>query len=256
MKSFALNARPLAAPPPLARGTALFADLDGTLAPIEARPDQVRPDASRTGLLARLGAALEGRLAILSGRGLADLDRLLGGVVAPVAAIHGLVRRDAAGRLFEIAAHPDLLDAAHALNDFAAANPGLLAETKSHAVALHYRAAPQLEREVIAFTEPLARRLGLVLQPGRKVIELRTPGPDKGEALAAFMREAPFAGATPIFIGDDATDEHGFAAADRLGGYGVIVGDRRPTGARYALGSVAEALAWMGSFAGAKGERT
>ncbi|MFO1014681.1 MAG: trehalose-phosphatase [Caulobacteraceae bacterium] len=247
MTSLAVNARRLTAPPLLAREAALFADLDGTLAPIEARPDQVRPEAARTALLRDLSAALDGRLAILSGRGLDDLDRLLGGSVTAVAAIHGLIRRDARGWVHEAPPHPDLPRAAEALVRFAAAHPGLLAETKSHAAALHYRAAPRLEAEARAFAASLAERYGLVPQPGRMVIELRTPGPDKGEALAAFMAEPPFAGATPVFIGDDATDEHGFGAAERLGGYGVIVGDRRPTRARFALAGVADALEWLGA---------
>lgn len=247
MTSLAMRTRPLPAPPPLAADAALFADLDGTLAPIEARPDQVRPTAERSALLARLRQSLRGRLAVLSGRGLGDLDHLLGREVKAVAAIHGLIRRGPDGQVHEVAPHPDLPEALHALEDFASAHAGLLVESKSHAVCLHYRAAPELEAEVRAFVLPLADRLGLVLQPGRKVAELRTPGPDKGEALAAFMAEPPFAGAVPVFIGDDATDEHAFAAAGRLGGYGVIVGDRRPTLARYGLANVEDAFTWLGA---------
>jgi len=63
--------------------------------------------------------------------------------------------------------------------------------------------------------------------------------------VAAFMSEPPFAGFKPVFIGDDLTDEDGFRAAQQLGGYGVIVGPRRPTVARYALPSIAAARAWL-----------
>ena len=77
------------------------------------------------------------------------------------------------------------------------------------------------------------------------VMEIRASGPDKGGAIAAFMAEPPFAGHTPIFLGDDLTDEDGFRAVRRLGGYGVVVGGRRPTDAGYALPGVAEARAWL-----------
>src|SRR5436309_9555266 len=97
----------LPAPKPLQLGeTALFLDLDGTLAPIAARPQDVRPDPRRTDLLERLADALEGRLAVVTGRTLADVDRILEGRVKAVAAVHGLVRRDSQGRLHETAAHP------------------------------------------------------------------------------------------------------------------------------------------------------
>ncbi len=77
------------------------------------------------------------------------------------------------------------------------------------------------------------------------VVELRRPGPNKGDAVRAFMAEPPFAGAVPLFLGDDLTDEAGFAAVHDMGGYGVIVGPRRPTCALYALESVSAARAWL-----------
>ena len=78
-------------PPVLPQGAALFLDLDGTLAPIMPRPDDVGPDPRRAALLARLSVALDGRLAVVSGRALDDLDRILGAAVPSIAAVHGLV---------------------------------------------------------------------------------------------------------------------------------------------------------------------
>ena len=92
-------------------------------------------------------------------------------------------------------------------------------------------------RPLVEAAERLARSSELVLQRGDMVAELRTPGQDKGKSVAAFLREAPFEGATPVFVGDDLTDEDGFAAAARLGGYGVLVGPMRPTAASYRLPS-------------------
>lgn len=233
--------------PPMLRveRTALFADLDGTLAPIEATPDAVRPDARRRRLLDEVARALHGRLAVVSGRGLADLDRVLERRVTAVAAVHGLVRRRADGEIISSGEAGGIALAAEALRAFARADPALLVEDKGVAVALHYRADPGAGEACRELAERLATRLGLVVQKGDMVVELRPPGPDKGAAVRAFMVESPFAGFTPVFLGDDFTDEAGFEAARALGGYGVIVGPRRPTRALYALAGVAAAQGWL-----------
>jgi trehalose 6-phosphate phosphatase len=243
------SADDLPAPPIPSRATAaIFADLDGTLAEIEPTPGAVVPDAARQRLLARLSRALGGRLAVISGRGLDDLDRVLEGQVRAVGAVHGLVRRTAAGALLGPGRDPRVARAVAACNELAARRPGLLVEDKGAATSLHYRLAPEAADECRALARRLADEQGLRLQPGDMVVELRAPGPDKGDAVAAFMTEAPFVGATPIFIGDDITDEDGFRAAETLGGYGVVVGSRRPTRARYGLSDVRSVQAWLGSI--------
>ena len=199
-------------------GAALFLDLDGTLAPIAERPEDVGPDRRRNDLLSRLASRMNGRLAVVSGRSLDDIDRILEGRVACAAAIHGLVRRDARGVVGEAPPHPGLASARATLKDFAAGDPRLLVEDKS---------------------------LSLTLQPGDMVVELRTPGASKGDAIRAFMTEAPFKGAQPIFLGDDLTDEHGFFAVRQMGGYGVLIGPQRRTTAIYRMEGVEEALSWL-----------
>lgn len=236
----------LPAPKPLVlRDCALFLDLDGTLAPIAARPQDVHPDPRRTDLLERLAGALDGRLAVVTGRTLADVDRILEGRVAAVAAVHGLVRRDARGLLHEHAPHPRLHEAAEAFRRFAARDSGLLVEEKGLSVALHFRLARSCADAARACARRLAAETGLTLQDGDMVEELRTPGPTKADSVRAFMAEPPFAGATPLFLGDDVTDEDGFAAARALGGAGVLVGVARPTGAQYRLPGVEATLAWL-----------
>ena len=235
---------PAPAVPRLAR-ISLFADLDGTLAPIEATPGAVKPDASRRRLLDALDRALAGRLAVVSGRALDDLDRVLEGRVRAAAAVHGLVRRTAAGRIIATGGNERVAQAMRTLRAFAKAHPGLLVEDKGGAIALHYRAAPASAGACRALARRLGTSLGLTVQEGDMVVELRAMGPDKGDAVAAFMAEAPFAGFTPVFVGDDLTDENGFEAARALGGYGVIVGSRRPTAALYALADVAAAQSWL-----------
>ena len=236
----------LTAPMPLVlNATALFLDLDGTLAPIAARPQDVAPDPRRTRLLGQLTHRLGGRLAVVSGRTLEDIDRILEGCVVPVAAVHGLVLRDPRGRVTATPAHPGLTRAMQDLRAFAARDPGLIVEEKGLSAALHYRQAAHHGEDARTCAREIAGRTGLALQEGDMVEELRTPGPSKADSVRAFMALAPFAGAAPVFVGDDTTDEDGFEAAQALGGMGVAVGDHRAIHARYRLPSVEAALAWL-----------
>lgn len=234
-----------APPPPLDPShTALFLDLDGTLAPIAQRPDAVVASAELTRLLKTASLRLHGRLAVVSGRSLEDIDRILEGAVIPAAAVHGLVRRNASGAVLTQPPHPGL-NFARARLDRLTDRPGVLIEDKRLGLAVHYRKAPEAEEAVLAACKGIAATTGLVLQLGRMVAELRTPGADKGDSVRAFMAEAPFAGAVPVFVGDDLTDEDGFAAAAALGGYGVLVGEERGTAARHRLEDVDAVLGWL-----------
>ncbi|WP_370689765.1 trehalose-phosphatase [Phenylobacterium sp.] len=234
------------APPALDLGrSALFLDLDGTLAPIVARPQDVGPEPRRTAILEELVRRMEGRVAILSGRTLAEIDHILDGAIRPVAAVHGLDRREPDGAHSPPEPHPDLPEVADAFHALAAAAPGLLVETKGLSVALHYRQAPDQEAVVRALAGDWAARTGLKMQPGHMVVELRTPGPDKGDSLVTFMEAPPFRGAIPVFVGDDQTDEPAFAAARRLGGAGVLVGQIRNSAATHRLEDVNAVLDWL-----------
>lgn len=222
----------------------LFLDIDGTLAPFEPTPDAVGPLPRRTALLRRLERALEGRLAAVSGRDLAEIDRILEGALPAASGIHGLERRRSDGSVQRPPPHPALARARAEVSAFAAARPGVLVEDKALAVAIHYRRAPHTVAEVKALARRLSA-LGLALQPGDMVVELKTPGADKGRSVRAFMAEAPFCVATPVFVGDDRTDESAFAVAAELGGFGVLVGPARQTAARYRLDDVDDVLDWL-----------
>ncbi len=226
-------------------GVALFLDLDGVLAPISARPEDVRPETARTRLLKALQDALGGRLAVISGRTLAELDRILDGAVAAVAGVHGLERRRGDGRVWRAAPSRALAGARAALEPLVQAWPGVEIEDKGLSLAVHYRAAPAALSAISEAVGRLTPTDELIVQWGQMVAELRTPGPDKGDALAAFMAEPPFAGARPVFVGDDLTDEHGFAAASAAGGFGVLVGPPRATAARLRLDNVAAVFDWL-----------
>ncbi|MBQ1543913.1 trehalose-phosphatase [Caulobacter sp. CCUG 60055] len=240
------TAERLAAPPRLDLGlTALFLDLDGAVAPIAPTPDAVKPDARRNGLLAALRERAGGRLAVISGRPIADVDRILEGAVTAAAGVHGLERRRQDGAVIRAPAHPGVAVAKAAFEALAGADPGLLVEDKGLSVALHYRRSPDCADAVQETARRIAAQERLTLQAGDMVVELRTPGADKGDALRVFMAERPFAGHAPVFVGDDLTDEDAFAAARDLGGFGVLVGPGRPTAARFRLPDVEAVLAWL-----------
>jgi len=239
-------APPQLPPPPVALlRPALFLDMDGVLAPLAATPDAVVPDARRTAVIRDVAERLNGRVAIISGRTLAEIDRIAESSAASASGVHGLERRRADGSLDRAEADPAVRDAVAAFHDFALTRPGVIVEDKAVSAGLHYRQAQDQSGAVAALAERLAGETGLTLQAGHLVVELKTPGTDKGTALTAFMGEAPFAGAVPVMLGDDLTDEDGFRAAAALGGFGVLVGPPRETAARYGLADVDAVLAWL-----------
>ena len=248
-------AKTLPAPPvALAQSLALFLDLDGVLAPMAPTPDAVVADPRRTAVLTRLDQALDGRLAIISGRTLAEIDRIAGGASPSAAGVHGLERRRRDGAVARAPASPGVAQALAAFRRFATDQPGVLVEDKGVSTGLHYRQSPASADEALVLARNLAKTTGLTLQPGHMVLELRTPGADKGGAVTAFMAEPPFAGAVPIMLGDDLTDEAGFRAAEALGGFGVLVGPHRATAARYGLRDVAAVMDWLEAVAAEAGQ--
>lgn len=214
---------PMTCPAPFS----LLLDFDGTLVPIARTPDAI---CVSDDLRALIGAALErlhGRIAIISGRSLEQLDALWGKSLWPVtvAASHGVELRHN-GRL---RAPPPLSIFARLARETEArfgARNGVVVESKSFGVGLHYRLAPHLRGPVEAWAQECAAEHDLVIQAGDMVFELRQPGADKGDAVRAIMQLPPFAGSTPLYIGDDLTDIVAIAAARDLGGHGIAVGDR------------------------------
>ncbi|HEX6376505.1 MAG TPA: trehalose-phosphatase [Allosphingosinicella sp.] len=235
-------------PPPLSSRlapAALFLDFDGTLVELAETPDAIAVPGNLEPLLDRLAARLEGRLAIVSGRAVADLQRHLGMSGLAIAGSHGAELLYADGTVVPVVAPPGLARARKAVRRFAAAQDGLIVEEKPAGIALHYRRAPAQAERIAGFAADLASRSGLVVQQGKMVTELRPRGADKGEALRRLMSEPPFAGARPVFVGDDLTDEDAFRAAAALGGEGVLVGPARATAARWRLDGVAQVTRWL-----------
>lgn len=242
------DASHLPTPPSLDDACALFLDVDGTLIAFSEQPDQVRLLPAVREAIGRISDRLSGAVALVSGRPLAQLDALFAPLQLPAAGLHGHeLRSDAQAR---IAIPADTSGFLHELHRRAAqmarSLPGVLVEDKGVGLALHWRSAPQAGGFVLDFARAQMPALpGYRLQPGDHVVEFVPEGSDKGGAVEQLMRQPAFAGRRPVFVGDDLTDEFGFGAANRLGGWSVLVGRRAGTQARYALPDIAAVHAWL-----------
>src|SRR5882762_6768185 len=218
---------PLGTVPRLPADPGFFLDIDGTLLDIAERPQLVRIDDDLGHLLATLRDASGGAVALISGRSVAEIDRLFGRNFC-AAGQHGAERRDAAGKMHQHRVPLAGLKKAHErLRLMAAEHPALVLEDKGMNLALHYRSAPELGATVRETLGRLVDELGgdFELQSGKMVMEIKPSGKDKGTAIAEFLAEAPFRGRLPVFIGDDLTDEFGFELINRVGGCSVKVGE-------------------------------
>lgn len=236
---------PASAVPPasLLAGASLFLDFDGTLVEIAERPDAVQVDERLAALMRRLDTRLAGRLVVISGRPAGQIRDLFGAPLAVVGS-HGMEFLGAGP-----ASPPERsasLDAVvSAMTELAKRREGVIVEDKPIGVALHFRLCPAAEDECVRLASVLAEEHDLHLQPGKMMVEVRAAGGDKGTAIRSLMREPDMAGTRPVFMGDDLTDEPGFAVAEELGGAGILVGEDRATAASYRLAGVAATLAWL-----------
>ena len=297
-----------------ARGWALFLDIDGTLLDLAPHPERVVVPADLPGRLRRLSRALDGALALVSGRPLAGIDRLFPRELdavgthgaewrlndrTEVLALPGVVRvgdrgsdregdnvadkggdRDcdrgaAGGASGEVARGrgPVGWPGAPSAGDPGGADPrgsapawltrggpaagplarlerlpGVWLEAKPRGLAIHYRQAP----EQAEATRDLARALLVALGPayrlqaGKEVLEILPAQASKGAGIRRLMALPPYRGRTPVFAGDDLTDEDGFAAVNALGGLSIRVGTGDGTQARYRLATPAALRDWLG----------
>lgn len=250
------NDSPLRPPPPLLDDAcALFLDVDGTLIEFAERPDAVALLPEVREAIGRIGDRLQGAVALVSGRPLAQLDALFAPLNLPAAGLHGHQLRDATGTLHDAAGDGTTSGWLHGLHQqamqFAHGNPGVLVEDKGPSLALHWRAAPEAAARVRAFADlHLRGNAGYRLQPGDHVVEFVPVGSDKGRAVQQMMQQLPFRGRLPVFVGDDLTDEHGFAAANALQGWSVLVGERTPSAAVFRLKDIRSVHAWLRENAG------
>ncbi|MET0330150.1 MAG: trehalose-phosphatase [Dyella sp.] len=237
-------------PPPLPAADeswAMFLDVDGSLLDFADQPEQVFVPDSLKQLLHHLHHALDGALALVSGRNISDLDSLFGIPGWAKAGLHGLELQRPDGHRRDIEIDPrqqaKLRREAAALADCL---PGVRLEDKGLAVALHTRRAPQQWEALREGTEALIGSLpGFELQPGNQVIEIKPSGMNKGVAVSELLSLPPFTGRTPVYVGDDLTDEHAFATVNLENGISVRVGEREPSLAQFTLSTPTQLHAWL-----------
>jgi trehalose 6-phosphate phosphatase len=231
---------------------ALFLDVDGTLLDLAPRPGAVVVPQSLLVSLANAEKALGGALALVSGRSIDDLDRLFAPLHLRASGVHGAQTRftprgpeqpddEAEGLPLNL-----WMALTEVLFDF----PGTFAENKRYSFAVHYRTMPILKRRLRAALIQLVAahaHLDLDMIHGHSVFEIKPRGFDKGKAIERFIARKPFLGRMPVFIGDDATDEAGFAVVVSHGGRAFSVGGERP-GVNGVFPSPESVRNWLAEF--------
>jgi trehalose 6-phosphate phosphatase len=188
---------------------------------------------------------LEGRLAVVSGRSLGDIGQYLSLDGVTMAGSHGGEFRPSGSTEIVPLASPLPAPVVEAMARLAGSQEGLRLESKPFSVALHYRACPEAGAQVLAQADVLAAEHGLKAKRGKMVVELLTPGADKGSAVTRIMQTPPFTGSSPLFVGDDVTDEDAFRSVLDHDGGGILVGPERATAALWRLDGVRQVHAWL-----------
>lgn len=227
--------------PPVPDDPLFILDYDGTLAYVTDRPHQAKPHPEVVDLLNRLERRHP--VAILTGRSVRDVGELLGVAGIRVIGVHGIESGTTDGPVESLV--PDrVMERLERLRQDLPDIAGLEVEDKDSAIALHYRNAEdpaEAEKALRTWSE----RVPDELEPlwGKKVLEIRPLGYDKGRAARTLMEEHP--GRTPVVIGDDTTDEEAFRAVEE--GVTIKVGPGE-TAARYRLAGVDEVVAYLRRF--------
>lgn len=237
---------------------ALFIDVDGTLTEFAPHPDLVVVPPCLIASLRTLAEGLGGALAIVSGRPVAQIDALFAPLRLACGGLHGLERRTSATAPVECVPVPAWHgDVRTALDGFAEAHTGAWVEDKGITLALHYRTAPGVEADARGLADRIGARgiPGLDILRGKMIVEFRPDSAHKGTVISDFMELAPFAGRTPVFLGDDVTDEDGFVAVKARQGIAIRVGDGAETEADWRLETVSDSHAWLAEVARRVAER-
>jgi trehalose 6-phosphate phosphatase len=240
--------------PPIPPRPAVFLDFDGTLVDIAATPDAIIVSSDLVALLGRVRSRAEGALAVVTGRRIEEIDHHLSPLILPTAGLHGIERRrDGGAAIVELPKSRqvhilrDRLERSHLLEN------GVSLEDKGSGIAVHYRQAPEAAEAVKAALREAAGDLEeLHLIEGKMVVEAKRRDVNKGIAIGEFMELPPFVGRTPVFLGDDVTDEDGFRIVTALGGIAIKVGDGA-TGAPFRLDDSTRVMEWLDRLARSQG---
>jgi trehalose 6-phosphate phosphatase len=232
------------------RLVSLLLDVDGTLLDLAPTPESVAVPASLIDTIAKLSRLASGAVAFISGRQLATIDLLFAPLRLPTVGCHGAEIRAAAEG--DVQSGPELPESVRlCVHEIASIAPGVILEDKGHTLAIHYRSAPAAGGAVLrALLEQRAFFAAQDIQilNGKAVIEVKPRWFSKGTGLRHLMQHAPFAERTPVFLGDDTTDEDVFRVLPDYEGIGFSVG-RKIDGASYVFSAPQEVRRWLTQLA-------
>jgi trehalose 6-phosphate phosphatase len=229
-------------------GHALYLDIDGTLLDIALSPERVEVPVWMVPLLERLSHKLEGAVAFVSGRTIEAIDALFQPLKLPAIGVHGgEIRLDGQAVATDELLVGELQGALPLLREALGSMRGVWLEDKRCAIALHYRAVPERGREVLKVVELVVSGLGpeFAALVGKCVVEIRPRHLTKSAGIRRLMECEPFRGRSPIFAGDDVTDEDAFELVNQLGGISVRIGSTAPSAAKYRLTDPDQLRRWL-----------
>jgi trehalose 6-phosphate phosphatase len=225
---------------PICEPWSLFFDFDGTLVEIADRPDAVIVPRELGAVLSHLAARVGSALAIITGRRVEEIDRMLSPFQLDVAGVHGAELRLVQSKTIGIY-HPSekltsVVDELH--KRFGDA--GLLIENKGFGAAVHWRLQPSYEEAVLSFLRDAVSALGgdYRIQLGKAVAEVLPASSSKAKVIENILAAPTYRNRRPAFFGDDLTDESGFEFINSAGGLSVRIGSG-PTLARFRLANPA-----------------
>jgi trehalose 6-phosphate phosphatase len=233
-------------------GHALYLDIDGTILDMAPTPDGVEVPLGVVPLLQQLRLKLDGAVAFVSGRTVDAIDALFQPLRLPAVGVHGgEVRLEGGRTMTDESLVAELQGALPLLRDAIRSMPGILLENKRCAIALHYRSVPDRGREVLKVAELVVAGLGpaFAVLVGKCVVEIRPRHLTKAAGMQRLMEQAPFRGRSPIFAGDDVTDEDAFVLVNQLGGISVRVGAPARTAASFTLADPDQLRRWLHEIA-------
>lgn len=246
-----------------ARFLYLFLDYDGTLAPIVRDPAKASLSRAMRGRLEALLSAGRCRIAVISGRALEDIRRLVGIAGIAYGGNHGLEVEGPEGTFrypVPEGARRALDEARRSLESDLSPIPGAVLEEKGMTLTVHLRRVRRGELLAAAHAVSEATRRhrmggGIVVSPGKESFEIRPSVEwDKGKTVRWLLEKSALPGGKspwPLYVGDDRTDEDAFRTIGERG-VTVFVGSPRRTEARYYLRNVGEVGVFLGRLAGAR----
>jgi trehalose 6-phosphate phosphatase len=229
---------------------AILLDIDGTLLDLAATPAGVQVPSSLQAVLTTLWKWTGGALALVSGRPLRDIDRIFAPLELPAIGGHGAELRIEASNENVMRPAP-LLEERLRRQLISLISKGMIAEDKGHSIALHYRSCPERGDDLHDAVKRIlsaAPNGSYEILPGKFVIEVKPTGFNKGTAVLELMEMSPFKGRTPVFVGDDITDDAVFAILPDLKGVGFSVGRIVP-GVTHVFKNPEEVRKWLSQIA-------